>query len=122
MQLQLEFPRSFQLWTYTVSHAQLLLRSNKTDQYRTRIDVLFKDVGRICLASKMDAVAIKRINNNEFKLYSSFSDEKELRRRNIYVLLSNESKINYIIAGSMSWNEDSGDYNDESVFQKSLGI
>ena len=36
--------RFFQIWRYTVSHRQLLLRSTKSDVAHTRIEILFKDV------------------------------------------------------------------------------
>ncbi len=36
--------RRFQLWAYTVSHGSLLLRSTKTDDEPTRVDVLFRNV------------------------------------------------------------------------------
>lgn len=39
------FPqRNFRMWRYTVSHRQLLLRSTQTEDFPTRIDVLFKPV------------------------------------------------------------------------------
>jgi hypothetical protein len=38
-----DFQRKFQIWLYSVSHGQLLLRSNRSDEFRTRVDVLFKD-------------------------------------------------------------------------------
>jgi hypothetical protein len=41
--------RVFQLWTYTVSMGRLLLRSTKSDQFVTRLDVAFQNVQAIQL-------------------------------------------------------------------------
>jgi len=34
--------RFFQLWSYTVSHSELLFRSTKSPEFTTRIDVFFR--------------------------------------------------------------------------------
>jgi hypothetical protein len=52
------FNRRFQLWSYSVSHAQLLLRSTKDDQHQTQVDVLFKNVRLMCLPVTMDGLTI----------------------------------------------------------------
>jgi hypothetical protein len=36
--------RVFELWSYTITHGQLLLRANKTNVFSSRVEVLFKDV------------------------------------------------------------------------------
>jgi hypothetical protein len=46
----LVFPRRFQLWAYSVSHSQLLLRSNRSQEEPTRIDVGFRGVVALKLA------------------------------------------------------------------------
>ena len=39
--------RMFQIWSFVVSHTELLLRSTKSPDHRTRIDVFFKGVGEL---------------------------------------------------------------------------
>lgn len=39
--------RTFQVWSYTVSHRELLLRSVKDEHHDTRLDLLFKPVRRV---------------------------------------------------------------------------
>lgn len=46
--------RVFQIWLYTVSHRQLLFRSNKDNIYSTRIEVLFNGVEFMSLYPLMD--------------------------------------------------------------------
>ena len=36
--------RNFEVWSYTVSHGQLLIRSNATVELPTRLEILFKNV------------------------------------------------------------------------------
>ena len=53
------FPRRFQIWLYSVSHGQLLLRSNRSGEFSTRIDVLFKNVAAIELPTAFDGLSRK---------------------------------------------------------------
>jgi hypothetical protein len=40
----LESARTFSLFSYAMSHGLLLLRSGKTNEHKTRVDILFHDV------------------------------------------------------------------------------
>jgi hypothetical protein len=57
--------RTFRLWAYTVSHAQLLLRSTRTESHPTRIEVLFKDVRYVALPTTMEGIAVYRCDASE---------------------------------------------------------
>jgi hypothetical protein len=57
--------RHFQVWAYTVSHGQLLLRSTQSDQDATRIEVLFKGVTRVDLPMSVDGLHVRR-NGKEY--------------------------------------------------------
>jgi hypothetical protein len=48
----------FQLWSYTVSHGQLLLRSTPSAARATQIDVLFKGVSAISLSTNLDGLEV----------------------------------------------------------------
>ena len=48
--------RQFQIWSYKVSHAQLLLRSTKSKNDPTRIDLLFKNVAIINMPTLLNGV------------------------------------------------------------------
>jgi hypothetical protein len=60
--------RRFQLWSYTVSHGQLLLRSTKDDDHPTRVDVLFKNVQTINLPASMDGLHIQKVGPRSYQL------------------------------------------------------
>ena len=48
----------FQWWSYNVSHGQLLLRSTKSPKRDTQIDVLFKDVVLVHMATSIDDMEV----------------------------------------------------------------
>ena len=48
----------FQWWSYTVSHGQLLLRSTKSRQRDTQVDVLFKDVVFVSIPTSLENIEI----------------------------------------------------------------
>jgi len=48
----------FQWWSYNVSHGQLLLRSTKCPKRDTQIDVLFKDVLLVNMATSIDDIEV----------------------------------------------------------------
>jgi hypothetical protein len=50
--------RVFQLWAYTVSMGRLLLRSTKSDQFGTRVDVLFQNVQALQLPSLLSGLVV----------------------------------------------------------------
>jgi hypothetical protein len=52
--------RRFQMWRYSVSHGQLLLRSNRDNDHATRIEVLFKAVDRVELPTLMHGLRVRR--------------------------------------------------------------
>ena len=52
--------RYFQVWHFTVSHTQLLLRSNRDDNHPTRVEVLFKGVQRLDIPSSFDGLHVRR--------------------------------------------------------------
>ena len=50
--------RTFQVWSYIVSHKQLIIRSPKSERFATRIDVLFKGVSHIDLDTEFNGLII----------------------------------------------------------------
>jgi hypothetical protein len=58
--MEFQSGRHFQVWRYTVSHAQLLLRSTRDDSHTTRIDVLFKGVDRVDLPTSFNGLSIEQ--------------------------------------------------------------
>jgi hypothetical protein len=48
--------RLFQMWLFTVGMTRLLLRSTKSEEHPTRIDVLFQGVQFIGLPTRLDGL------------------------------------------------------------------
>ena len=95
--------RRFQVWKYTVSHSMLLLRSTKTDQHPTRIDVLFKPVKRLDIPTVFDGLTVERSGEDLFTL-------------------SGAGWSGTVEAVTMALAEDEGEYFDESPFAEGAGI
>ena len=58
MQPLLASNRKFQIWLYTASHSQLLLRSNPSAEGEERIEVLFKGVCWMNLPAHLDGLVL----------------------------------------------------------------
>lgn len=52
--------RHFQLWRYTVSHSQLVLRATRDEAHPTRVEVLFKGVDSVDLPTSFDGLHVTR--------------------------------------------------------------
>jgi len=104
--------RIFQVWSYTVGHGQLLLRSTKTEECSTRIDVGFKNVVYVQLPML--------ININEIYLGSLVDLPEDVRRlidlkdKSVYVIDIDGAK-GVVAAGYGAWHEDEGEYNQPST-------
>jgi hypothetical protein len=62
---QITFQRRFQIWIYSVSHGQMLLRSTRSDGLDTSVDVLFKDIAALQLPTAFDGLLITEASNDE---------------------------------------------------------
>ena len=111
----LNFSRRFQLWTYTVGHGQLLLRSPKTTNLPTRIDVLFKNVAAIHLPTILDGLVVSEAAGLESEELSVQCDPSRLEGRKIFVI-HGSNFTGYVIAGAVAWHEDHYEYDEPSQF------
>lgn len=107
--------RFFQLWYYTVSHGQLLLRSVKSDSEKTQVDVFFKNVkfvGVPALLKSMRVIEIdpEKIGSDSWPGDLSFSGEGR------YFQLAGDGWKGLIIAGFFDWDESENEHYEESAF------
>jgi hypothetical protein len=93
--------RFFQVWAYSVSHSQLLLRSVKADGLHSRIDVLFEAVDLMELPTSFTGLVIARDRGG--------------------FTLSGSGWAGRVVAGACYWCEDEGEYYDPSPFADSFG-
>jgi hypothetical protein len=107
-----ESPRMFEIWEYTTSHAQRLLRSTKSDISPTRIDVLFKNVKVMNLVTGLDGLAIRQATEDE---RLRFANEAALHSDQPFWVVESTSFRGYVGASLMLTHEDDGEYNDPSA-------
>lgn len=111
--LEFETTRVFRVWAYSVSHRQLLLRSPSEDGHRTRIDVLFKDVGEMHIQTVASSLSIQEATVDSQPKDSSQHLPKKF-------VLKADQWSGFIIAGSMAVHEDNGSYDEPSALMSGL--
>lgn len=103
--------RRFQMWEYSVSHGQLLLRSTKGRGESSRVDVLFSSVEGVKLLTSVDLDEIAEQTE-------SVAIEAGMWRRNSnenkYFRLRGPDGAGWIIAGTMTSHEDELEYHEPS--------
>jgi hypothetical protein len=111
----IDYPRSFQLWAYTVGHRQLLLRSTKARGFRTRVDVLFKNVAAIHLPTKLQSLTVWEATQEEVSKMHINTEALEHVEEKVFVVRGAES-AGYVIAGFAGAHEDELEYDEPSHF------
>ena len=110
---RLEFARSFQVWSYTVGHSRLLLRSVKSIENSTRVDVLFKNVASISMPTLVENLTIEAADENTRRMLVEGWELRILEGRVIFVLRGTNYQ-GYVVAGAMAHHEDDGEYDEPS--------
>ncbi|MCU1421224.1 MAG: hypothetical protein JWN36_875 [Microbacteriaceae bacterium] len=111
--------RRFQIWVYTVGMSRLLLRSTKTDEFDTRIDILFQSVKAVSLPTSLRGLRVRiagaplrrRVVRN---LGKSIADGVE-----VFSVESLDS-VGFVVAGVVFEAEDDKEYFDPSHFRPDL--
>lgn len=111
MNPMINFKGRFQVWSYTTSHGQLLLRRTKSNEYPTRIDVYFKNVAYMQLATVFDELHVTEATPESVPSLGALI----LADKKVYIV-SGANSEGVVVAGTVLWNEDEGDYDDPSVF------
>jgi hypothetical protein len=99
------------MWRYNVSHGQLLLRSTKTPELPTRIDILFKGVAAVKLATGMSSLTVRSPTPAEAENIEAEFPRAMHKGDEIFVL-SSKAGVGYVIAVAMHHTEDDGEYYD----------
>ena len=106
--------RIFHLFSYGVTHGQLLFRSCKTDTDPKRVDILFREVRAMELRSWFEGIEIVEEENSSF-LGSRPSRpipmfDKEIR----FYRLKGSGWEGFVVGGLVSYFEDDGEFFDPS--------
>ena len=108
--------RLFQIWFYSVSHSILLLRSVKSEDASSRIDIAFKNTKSINLTTIFNGLIIE-VNDNLNELDMMKSDSSLVREYRV----KSDTIEGYVLAGDVSWLEDHGEFFDTSELLKDMG-
>jgi hypothetical protein len=116
---RLEYDRPFQVWAYTVSHGQLLLRSPSDKEYRTQVDVLFKNVSAMLVRDSYPRVRVRAPRaGSETAAIRALCGIDQGKHVHYYVIES--EPLSFVVAGAVAAVEDEGSYADaSSLFVKS---
>ena len=97
-----------------MSHGQLLLRSPKAPGLPTRVDVLFTDVRAMELRTTLQTLTIEEGQPSDLSGRPTRPQEATEAGHKFYLLRSGDW-VGYIIAGTVHWHEDHGEYGEPSA-------
>lgn len=109
--------RRFQVWAYSVSHSQLLLRSNRSENAATRIDLAFRGVVAMDLIWTMDDLRIDLAPSADLSDWKATRGAQFDEQRRLYSCKS-ANYSGWVIASTLSVCEDGGRFDEPSqVFE-----
>jgi len=108
----LRFPeRDFQVWCYGVSHGQLLLRSVKSPNHSTRVDVLFTELVAVHIPMAFHGLTIREMSGKERLGLRIQLGSRTLHEQKTF-LIQGSNFEGYVVAAALFWQEDEGEYFD----------
>lgn len=107
--------RKFTVVGYGVSHGPLLLRSGRTDEHRTRIDVLILDVRAMEIRSWFEGLEIELVDPDYLRDFRSRPTEMMQVGLNAYAISGNGWQ-GFIVGGNLCVHEDEADFTAPSAF------
>ncbi len=107
--------RRFSVIGYGAGHGPLLLRSGKTDEHHTRIDVLILDVRAMETRSWSEGFEIALVDQDYLRDFRSRPDEMMQPGLNAYAI-SGKGWQGFILGGNLCVHEDEADFGAPSAF------
>jgi hypothetical protein len=107
--------RTFRIWLYSVTHSTLLLRSVRTDDHATRVDIIFKRVRRIDIPTRIVGIDLRVVDAAKSAAPSHFTAHLADKDQILYSL-AGEVGDSFVVASTVAWNEDGGEDDDPSQF------
>lgn len=105
--------RKFSVFSYEISHGLLLLRSGKTNEHHTRIDVLVKDVRAMEIRSWFEGFELKEEDREYLREFRSNPIAMIEPENRIYALRGRAWQ-GFIVGGILLTQEDDGEFMDRS--------
>lgn len=121
--------RVFRVWLYSVGHSTLLLRSlgdgsapRRAENGQTRIDMVFKPVIGMCLATTMPELSVFRLDpaaaavaSREVVQVGNVRSVEESAQQCVFAL-SWTGGAGWVVCSTVAWHEDHGGDADPSHF------
>ena len=101
--------RKFSVFSYSVSHGPLLLRSGRTNEHHTRIDVLILDVRAMEIRSWFEGFEIALVDPDYLQDFRSRPAEMMEVGLNAYAI-SGKGWQGFIVGGNLCVHEDEADF------------
>ena len=108
--------RFFQLWSYTVSHSELLFRSTKSPEFRTRVDVFFKGVSEFHLPTTLHGISITEASDSDIQKICSLRKSLSLDSGEKLFMVQGSDFAGHVTALRVSCHEDEREYDEPSFF------
>lgn len=105
--------RRFSVFGYGISHGLLLFRSGKTNEHKTRIDVLIRDVRAMEIRSWSDGLEIEEVDKEYLIGFRSNPIEMVEPANKIYAL-QGKGWQGFVVGGALSVHEDEAELMDPS--------
>lgn len=105
----LDSDRSFVIFSYSINHGLLLLRSKKAGKISTRLDVLFQDVRAMEIRSWFDGLKIEEVGAEYLGKQGSAPVALMETGNRVYRLIG-DGWEGFILGGIVSFNEDEEDF------------
>ena len=106
------------MWKYTVSHHQLLLRSTKSPDSATRIDVFFKGVSEFHLPTILTGLSIAEASEADVRRLCSLRKSPSFSESTKVFTVQGIDFLGYVAAMVVFSHEDEGEYDEPSFFSK----
>jgi hypothetical protein len=112
--------RHFQIWQYTVSHSQLLLRANPDRASRKRVEVLFKGVEWLQLPTVLEGLTVvEDPTNAAIATVTSMMPGNSAPKKTAF-RLEGANYRGLVVCAAAFVNVDSRSYSEPSGFANSL--
>jgi hypothetical protein len=111
--------RFFQMWSYSVGHSEMLLRSTKSADYPTRIDVFFKGVEEFQLPTTFHELSIAEVSDAEVPTLHDFRRSPQTGYDYKIFVIKGVDFVGYVVALLALCHEDNGEYYEPSFFSLS---
>jgi hypothetical protein len=114
MSTSVSFLGEFAIWSFTIGHGRLLLRRTKSKEHPTRVDILLKDVGWMCIPATFTDIQIREGRREDVEDMLLAAGSPREAGRKVFVL-SGPAWRGYVLAAVVASREDDGEYDDPSA-------